>query len=164
MSSYILSLVKRPPDVVIGKQEAPYLLRWHLFPRNKWFNVYLHKFLRSDDDRALHDHMYDNVSIILKGAYDEVLETHPFPSYTHPPILHLMTVRRCHAGRLVFRKAATPHRILLIEDKPVWTLFICGPRYREWGFHCPNGWRRWQDFLANDYTKGEESFKGKGCS
>jgi hypothetical protein len=23
---------------------------------------------------------------------------------------------------------------------PAWTLFITGPRWREWGFHCPQGW------------------------
>ena len=40
----------RQPDFVVGKPEDPYLLRWWVIPRNKRFNVYLHKFLRSDDD------------------------------------------------------------------------------------------------------------------
>ena len=38
---------------VIGKN---YLSRWHIIPRNRYFNIYLHKFVGSDDDRALHDH------------------------------------------------------------------------------------------------------------
>ena len=146
----LLSYFKRPPDVVAGRKEDPYLLRWHILPRNKWFNIYLHKFLRSDDDRALHDHMYDNMSVLLRGSYDEITRRTGRTRYG--------------AGSVIIRKAKTPHRILLVDDKPVWTLFICGPRYREWGFYCPQGWRHWKDFLAGDYTKGEESFKGKGCN
>lgn len=46
----------RAPDFYIGGNANPYLLRWWVIPRNRFFNVYLHKFLRDDDDRALHDH------------------------------------------------------------------------------------------------------------
>jgi hypothetical protein len=65
----------RKPDFVIGDTDNPYLLRWYLTPwrdtykdipaaqRTRWQefvsrlpNVYLHCFMRSDDDRALHDH------------------------------------------------------------------------------------------------------------
>ncbi len=42
----------RKPDFIIGGPENPYLLRWYLIPQNRFFNVYLHKILRSDDDRA----------------------------------------------------------------------------------------------------------------
>ena len=45
--------------------------RWWVIPRNKWFNVYLHHFLRSDDDRALHDQPWWNLSILLDGEYTE---------------------------------------------------------------------------------------------
>ena len=46
----------REPDFIIGGHEAPYLRRHWLIPRNRFFNIYVHEFLRSDDDRALHDH------------------------------------------------------------------------------------------------------------
>jgi hypothetical protein len=59
---------RRSPDFVIGGDERPYLLRWWVIPRNKVFNVYLHLFLRSDDDRALHDHPWANASMLLRGA------------------------------------------------------------------------------------------------
>lgn len=42
----------RNPDFIIGGAD-PYMLRWWVIPRNKVFNIYLHRFLRSDDDRAL---------------------------------------------------------------------------------------------------------------
>jgi hypothetical protein len=44
--------MKRAPDQVIGGRERPYMLRWYLIPRNRFCNIYLHHFLRSDDDRA----------------------------------------------------------------------------------------------------------------
>ena len=47
---------KRHPDFIVGGKDNPYLLRWFVIPRNPVFNIYLHRFLRSDDDRALHDH------------------------------------------------------------------------------------------------------------
>jgi hypothetical protein len=62
----------REPDCVIGPPDNPYLRRWWLIPRNRWFNLYLHNILRDDDDRALHDHPWANLSILLRGAYREV--------------------------------------------------------------------------------------------
>ena len=54
-----------------------------------------------------------------------------------------------------------PLRLLLADGgAPVWTLFIASPRVREWGFHCPSGWRRWQDFVAP--TPGGNT-TGRGC-
>ncbi|SID67872.1 Protein of uncharacterised function (DUF550) [Mycobacteroides abscessus subsp. abscessus] len=58
------------PHQPIGAEgEAPYLLRWYVIPRNRWLNIYLHKFLRDDDDRALHDHPWWFVSLMLWGQY-----------------------------------------------------------------------------------------------
>jgi hypothetical protein len=62
----------REPDLYIGGKDDPYLLRWYLIPRNRFFNVYLHKIVRSDDDRALHDHPWWWLSVMLKGRYAEV--------------------------------------------------------------------------------------------
>ncbi len=59
---------RRDPDFVIGTADDPYLRRWWLIPRNPVFNLYVHHFLRSDDDRALHDHPWPSVSVILAAA------------------------------------------------------------------------------------------------
>lgn len=65
-------IARRPPDFVIGGHERPYLLRWWVIPRNPVFNIYLHQFRRSDDDRALHDHPWlFNASWLLSGEYVE---------------------------------------------------------------------------------------------
>jgi len=61
----------REPDRIIGGEEDAYMKRWFVIPRNRIFNIYLHRFLRSDDDRALHDHPWVNMSILLEGEYTE---------------------------------------------------------------------------------------------
>jgi hypothetical protein len=133
----------RAPDFVIGPPADPYLERWWLIPRNRWFNVYLHRFRHSDDDRALHDHPWWNVSILLRGEYVEITPKGEW-------------VRR--AGAVVFRAARAAHRIELRKGH-VWTLFLTGPVVREWGFLCPKGWRHWRDFVSLS-NPGEA---GPGC-
>lgn len=139
---------RRPPDFIVGGKEDPYLMRWWILPRNRFFNVYLHHFLRSDDDRALHDHPWWNLSILLKGEYTE----HTIAAGG----VNQAAVRK--AGQFKFRGATSAHRIEL-HDGACWTLFITGPRLREWGFHCPRGWRPWQMFV-DDRDSGKV---GRGC-
>jgi len=156
-------VMKRKPDFVIGPPDDPYLLRWWIIPHNRFFNIYLHKILRDDDDRALHDHPWCNVSLILRGGYKE---HQPGGKYK---------LRR--AGRPVFRKATAAHRLELHRDRwhwvgigksrklvlqrivPCWSLFITGPKVREWGFLCPRGWKHHLDFV-NPKNPGEV---GNGC-
>jgi hypothetical protein len=127
--------LKRPPDLLIGKPDDTYMRRWWVIPRNRFFNVYLHHFLRSDDDRALHDHPLVNASILLDGRYTE-------HTIAKGGIHH-----RCEyvAGAVKLRTARYAHRIEL-TDGPCWTLFITGPEIRLWGFHCRAGWRSRQHF------------------
>lgn len=58
-------------DGIDGGERRPYLTRWRVLPRNKWFNIYLHRFIHGDDDRALHDHPWHSASLILDGRYIE---------------------------------------------------------------------------------------------
>lgn len=137
-------IASRRTPIHIGGRENPYMIRWHLLPRNPVFNVYLHEFRRSDDDRATHDHPWWSLSVILAGRYVE----HDNAGW-----------RLCTAGRVRLRSAKYAHRIDLIDGQPCWTLFITGPRMREWGFHCPWGWRHWREFTTGEH--GERV--GRGC-
>ncbi len=134
----------REPDLVIGDD---YLRRWWVIPRNRAFNVYLHNIRTSDDDRALHDHPWINCSILLDGSYVE----HTIPAGG----INRRVVRK--AGELVFRMPGAAHR-LEIADSPCWTLFVTGPTWRSWGFHCPRGWVHWRDF-----TSADGKSVGRGC-
>lgn len=141
----IARLTRRPPDFVIGGGERPYLRRWYVIPHNRVCNVYLHHFLRSDDDRALHTHPWANLSILLRGAYRE-----------HTPGGGVSDLT---AGHWKFRRSGNmAHRIELTAG-PCWTLFVTGPKYQEWGFLCPRGFVHWKEFTAAD----DEGSVGKGC-
>jgi len=139
----------REPDFVIGGEDNPYLLRWWLIPRNRFFNVYVHLFLRSDDDRALHDHPWASCSFLLAGSYTE--HTIDAGGVRRRQVLQTGDWKLRPSGRMA-------HRIEL-HDGPAWTLFITGPRYREWGFHCPRGWVPWHQF-TDSRDKGAI---GRGC-
>lgn len=146
------------PHFIVGDPEDPYLLRWYLIPRNRFFNIYLHKFLKSDDDRATHDHPWYSLSFILSGSYEEFVRLNLSKQYDRWPDLHI--TKRFDAGSVILRSAKHSHIIKLIDRNPVWTIFMTGPKIREWGFWCPKGWRHWRD-----YTKAEEigNSIGRGC-
>lgn len=157
----------RPPDKVILKGNGSvYLERWHVIPRNRFFNVYLHNFRQSDDDRANHGHPWlFNISIIVENGYFEV-------------------VGKKRSGEMVFRKegtwkfriGASPHRVCLQTrrvkgivpyDVPCRTIFITGPILRGtldnpyWGFYCPKGFVHWRVFTSLD--KSGVSRISRGC-
>lgn len=148
----------RAPDFIVGADDpaGAYLRRWHLVPRNRLVNVYLHQFLRDDDDRALHDHPWAWLSLLLRGSYTE----HTIAAGG----IHLRAVRV--TGSIKVSGPLRPHRIELWRDSrtgkpaPCWTLFITGPRVRRWGFHCPDA--GWIDFER--FTKpGATGETGAGC-
>lgn len=128
----------RKPDVTIGEN---YLYRWWIIPRNDYMNLYLHHTVGSDDDRALHDHPWDNMSYILDGEYIEITKEGEF-------------LRQ--AGDVIVRPANTLHRLVIPDGKTATSLFYTGPKYREWGFECPQGWKPWREFCdpENRYQKG----------
>lgn len=118
-----------------------------MIPRNPFFNIYLHKFMRSDEDLALHDHPWVNLSILLEGFY---VEHTIAPGGVHERVMRI-------AGEMKLRGAKSAHRIEIRE--PCWTLFITGPVIRTWGFHCPRGWVPWKQFV-DDRDHGSV---GRGC-
>ena len=132
-------MLTRQPDVRIGDG---YLSRWYIIPRNRFLNIYLHKFTGSDDDRALHDHPWCSASCLLAGQLREVTATGGRTMPRFWPVL---------------RSATRAHRLELIEG-PAWTVFITGPYFRQWGFICPEGWRHWREFTDETGNR-----VGRGC-
>lgn len=110
----------RTPDFKVGD----YLHRWWLVPKNRWANVYLHRFHESDEP-VPHDHPWMNVSVLLRGRYREHY--------------HDGTWRDYGPGAVIFRQARSLHWLEVLEG-PVTTLFLTGPRRRQWGFQTPSGW------------------------
>jgi hypothetical protein len=141
---------KRDPDFIIGGWDNPYMLRWHVIPRNRWGCVYVHEFLRDDDDRALHDHPWPSLTYVVSGAYhDHTISAGGINKR------ELLT-----AGRFKFRRPSAAHRVEIAQT-PCVTVFMRGPVVREWGFHCEQaGWVHWKDFTADD----DKGAVGKGCN
>lgn len=134
----------RPPDFVIG---GDYLECWYILPRSPFCNIYVHRFRRGDDDRALHDHPWENYELVIRGRYVEIT---PDGEFLREP------------GAVVSRPATARHRIALLDSEPVVTIFMTGPKVREWGFWCgPNGDRfvHWEEFTA----PGDPGSIGPGC-
>lgn len=145
----IYRVTRRSPDFIIGGEERPYLIRWWIVPRNRFFNVYLHCFKRSDDDRARHTHPWlFNASWLLRNRYREWIGDGP-----------LDFIDRAE-GCIKFRWGPAAHRVEL-TDGDCWTVFITGPRIREWGFLCGPRFIHWKIFTGADSGKPGEI--GKGC-
>ena len=153
-----MKVIKKRKQIIGGKDD-PYMIRWFLIPRNRFFNVYLHRFCRADDDRALHDHPWFSFSILLRGSYVE----HTIKNGgIHKRKLY--SVAKGFFSRFRFRSAWFTHRIELAQydwnpergswTEYPWTLFITGPKIRAWGFHCPSGWKHWIDFTTKDNCDG----------
>ena len=114
----------------------PYLERYYLFLKDRKnfpFNIFLHKFLKSDPD-DLHDHPWDFRTIILCGGYWEFTDEGKFwrrpLSYRYAP-------------------ANTFHRVELDKNIPYcWTLFIPSKSFKEWGFRTTNGWLKHDEYFS----------------
>lgn len=178
----------REPDFIVGRDNpaGAYLLRWYLTPWRGWQsavraraeaeptrrhravaalanllpNLYLHAFLRDDDDRALHDHPSWAVSWLLHGAYIE--HTIAAGGVHHRRVYRagdcrILPTRHAHRVELLRDPAPplTPETVLVC-----WSLFLFGPTVRERGFHCPQrGWVHWREFSAAD----DRGAIGPGC-
>ena len=154
------------PHLILTNPHGIYLRRWFMtpwsaddHPRKAWRlpNIYLHNMQQSDDDRALHDHPWDNMSIVLWGGYIEhVFERPPVEGLELPRVIQ----KRRRMGSIIRRKAEDAHRLELHESfdskvtryaratacvsaaipaptvklKPCWTIFITWRKRREWGF------------------------------
>jgi hypothetical protein len=59
--------------VIENCEHEPYLARWFVI-RSKNFGLFIHKFIRSDEDRALHCHPWDFIVIPVWRGYWEHYE------------------------------------------------------------------------------------------
>lgn len=133
---------KRTPDFTVSRDGDTYLRRWHLLPRNNWFNIYLHHTVNDDDPTALHDHPYWNMSIVLSGGYYEYVPMDPMGGYdaeywaseasrhNNGWLCEAKAGRyqadKCmrlwrRAGSILFRRATDAHRLALQTVAVLWT-------------------------------------------
>jgi len=127
----------------------PYLERYYVFLKDRtWFpfNIFVHKFLKSDPD-DVHDHPWPFATLILKGGYWEWQ-----PQFDDQGRKMGEIARWCSAGSFRTAGANTYHRIELDPDVTCWTLFMPGMKQRDWGFLVKNKWIQWEQYLAQRKT------------
>lgn len=129
-------------QVIVDDNHDLYLVRVYLLRvlRHRLPGVFIHRFFRSDHDRALHNHPWKwAVALVLTNGYvEERMEGIGAP------------VTRKNHGRLSVNviTARTYHRVQLYnEEQGTWTLFIAGPKVGRWGFIDPDTCE-YEDFEA----------------
>lgn len=127
----LLEKLGRKRVVMDRVNNEPYLERYYLFLKDRKrfpFNVFLHKFLKSDPD-DLHDHPWPYATLILRGGYWEYV---PLTDADGNKIGEMAKWRG--PGHFRISKARSFHRIELDPSVTCWTLFMPGKQERDWGF------------------------------
>ena len=124
----------------------PYLERYYLFLKDRKnfpFNVFLHKFLKSDPD-DVHDHPWGYFTLILKGGYYEWI-----PVFGEDGKKIGEIARWCGPGSFRWAGANSFHRIELDPSVECWTLFMPGIQKRDWGFLVRNRWVQHEQYFEH---------------
>ena len=110
---------------ILDERGAPKIHRYYLIGSGKTFGVFLHHFVGSDSPTQFHDHPWTwGVSLIVRGGYVEERRTRESTS----------TRRWLGVGRVNVLRPGIFHRVELRDSRPAWTLFVHGPKVRQWGF------------------------------
>lgn len=129
--------------VILDREsKTPYMIRYYLQNFRPFGRIVMHRVLKSDVD-GLHDHPWGFQNYIIRGGYWEVNEEGRF--WREP-------------GFSAIRDANYFHRLEVDLEKAgdeTWTLFMMGPREKEWGFkHTETGeWIPWYEYLENRKNK-----------
>lgn len=110
-----------------------YLTRWHVFPRNPFFNIMIHRFSGDDKSAELHDHPWPFLSILLRGNLIEDYRTKS----------GMIATRKLPRFIPRYYPAKHRHRLEVWDHHPgagnVWTVVFTGPKIRLWGFYSKRG-------------------------
>lgn len=135
----------------IGNPECPLMVRWTL--ETPIGSVRLHKFMKGDEVRALHDHPWWFLTFPLSGrGYMDMTYCWEcggnglagatggptgYAPCSAPGCVDGRVERHVPAWRLTRRKAGHTHAVQLIDERPVWTFIVTGRKLRHWGFWMP---------------------------
>ena len=113
-----------------GGPDDIYLIRYYLV-KSKYFNVFIHQFLRSDRD-DMHDHPWSFMTYLVHGAYTEYKWNHRLNKDERTRRMNYISCRGTYVrlNRLVFRRATDQHKVLVdktlkFEERALAPLTIC---------------------------------------
>lgn len=121
-------------------------------------SIRIHRIMREDRDRHLHDHPWNARTFILQGAYWEVrLEHHDLwgDGKEWIPVRHFR-----NAGDTAKLRFGEYHRIARVTEGGVWTMFVTWRKRGTWGFMVGGTKVPWRTYLGIDSTKSQTNAKG----
>ena len=152
---WVIARAMRTPYDTITHDGDTYMERFWLFRLGRWgnhkqygfFAARVNHIMRSDNDRALHDHPWGYLTIILRGGYYEVT----------PADIEIIGIdtrtwfvsRWYGPGSILFRRAKSKHRLVVPTGTTAWTLFITGPKSQSWGFFVDGLKIYWRDYIKD---------------
>lgn len=128
---------------VIRRDGSDYLWRWHVAGNRNGRGIYLHHFIKGDNDPDPHSHPWPFTTLVLSGGYTD--ERWKIDDTTGCAVIE--GHETCRPGRLYSRKAHHIHRVLLPPGKKGWTLVFRGKRICDWGFYVGNRFVHWKNYL-----------------
>tara|TARA_B100000575_G_C22923357_1_gene535528 strand:- start:84 stop:737 length:654 start_codon:yes stop_codon:yes gene_type:complete len=131
----------------------PYLIRYYIFlkDRNKFpFNIFIHKFMKGDDDEDIHDHPWGFFHLILSGGYWEEL-----PIDQNDLNKGIQKIWR-DSGYWNCVSADYKHRIELKDHIKPWTIFIPLNKKKDWGFWVKKN-EIWEKIQHKSYLENKKS-------
>lgn len=145
-----LDKIGRKRIIMDRTSNEPLLTRYYLFLKDRDrfpFNVFLHKFHKGDPD-DVHDHPWPYATLILKGGYYEWI-----PQFNNKgeKVAEIAVWRGPGSFRVC--GANSYHRIELDPEVTAWTLFMPGPKKRDWGFLTRKGWIQHEQYLRNRHEQ-----------
>lgn len=124
----LYKLTANRPCRLIGSNGKRYMERYYL-GNVLGLTFYLHRFVSSDGDRALHDHPWRfSMGICLTGGYLERRLR-----WFNPKNGFDCAEKKVRPGRFNLIRATTFHQILSTQPE-TWTLFFHSPKFKGWGF------------------------------
>lgn len=135
----------------LGKPECPYAYRWVFIFFG--YSIRLHKWIRSDDSRYMHNHSWWFVTLVLKGSYIDVSEktfvkehldlTYKSNGDRNTHIYKDKKEVKDHLKRWSIRYRSAYHtHYVSIPKGGCWTLLITGRPKNKWGFWINNRFMR----------------------
>jgi hypothetical protein len=156
IADWIIERAQRTPyHHIQGEDGTVYMYRWWLFnpyPTKGWRalmpSMRVHRIMRADQDKHLHDHPWNARTFILRGWYTE---DRPYAGEPLPPgvaVPEFYTYLR-RAGDTVALRFGEYHRIEAVPPGgEVWTLFITGKKRGTWGFLVDGVKVPWRKYLG----------------
>lgn len=123
----------KPIREIRSKSGELHFRRWRII-ETRWFNIYIHYIAKSDEDKHLHSHPWNFISIPLKGGYVQRV-IRPVENFAEDKDANLMREHKevCLPFHPMKMFWGDFHKIRLI--KPTWSLVFTGTRNKfGWGY------------------------------